>query len=312
MSDAVSVLLRALRADPGDETTWLAFADALEESGESDRAELTRRALRLFDWPQRSNSIGMRFALIPPGSFRMGSPDGETGHDDDEGPVHEVEITRPFYLGVTPVTQEQYQRVMGSNPSDFSSTGGGKDKVRGLDTRAFPVENVSWKDAQDFLKKLAALPEEKKNGRKYRLPTEAEWEYSCRGGADSFQIFHFGNSLSSKQANFDGNYPSGGAAKGPHLERTCAVGSYPANAFGLMDMHGNVWEWCADWYGEDYYANSPRADPPGPSQGIDRVIRGGGWYSDGSGCRSALRDRFRPDFRDYYVGVRVASVPSSE
>jgi formylglycine-generating enzyme required for sulfatase activity len=146
-----------------------------------------------------------------------------------------------------------YEKVMGSNPSYFSAKGGGKDNVRGMDTRAFPVETVSWDEAVEFSRRLAALAEEARSGRSYRLPTEAEWEYSCRGGASSYQVFNpFGNSLSPTQANFDGNYPYGGAGKGAYLERTCKVGSYPANGFGLYDMHGNVWEWCADWYDENY------------------------------------------------------------
>ena len=228
----VDVLRNALHADPGDHTAWLALADALEEADQPDRAELMRLTCRLRTLPlgqgaseqqrvqellQRGvlpcvpevvNSIGMCFALIPAGRFLMGSPDNEEGRSRHEGPVHEVEITKPFYLGVHPITQEQYETVMGNNPSWFSATGKGKDKVIGLDTRAFPVEQVSWQDAQTCVKKLAARPEEKKMGRKYRLPSEAEWEGSCRGGLPSYQIFHFGNCLSSTQANFNGNYPS--------------------------------------------------------------------------------------------------------
>jgi formylglycine-generating enzyme required for sulfatase activity len=181
-----------------------------------------------------------------------------------------------------------------------------------MDTRAFPVEMVSWKEAVEFARRLSALAEEAKTGRSYRLPSEAEWEYSCRGGATSYQVFHFGNSLSSTQANFDGNYPYGGAPKGPYLERTCKVGSYPANGFGLHDMHGNVWEWCADWYDENYYAKSPRQDPPRPEGASARVLRGGGWSRDGGLCRSANRGRSAPDGRYQDVGFRLAAVPSLE
>ncbi len=269
-----------------------------------------------------TNAIGMRLVLIPAGKFRMGSPDSEKDRSADEGPVHEVQITRPFYLSVTPVTQEQYEKVMGRNPSWFSAKGGGKDSVikkgwfnsESLDTSCFPVESVSWNEAVEFSKRLAAMSEEIKNGRTYRLPTEAEWEYACRGGVISYQIFNpFGNSLSSTQANFDGTSPYGGAATGVHLRRTCKVGSYPANGFGLHDMHGNVWEWCADWYDADYYAKSPLQDPQGPASGASaRVLRGGGWFSFGRSCRSADRDWRVPDERNRFIGFRPVAVPSLE
>jgi formylglycine-generating enzyme required for sulfatase activity len=142
------------------------------------------------------------------------------------------------------------------------------------------------------------------------LPTEAEWEYSCRGGAPAYQVFHFGNSLSSTQANFDGTSPYGSAGKGVYLERTCKVGSYGKNRFGLHDMHGNVWEWCSDWYGADYYGKSPRRDPQGPSEGSHRVLRGGGWRLDGRRCRSAFRLGNMPESRRHHLGFRVALVSS--
>jgi formylglycine-generating enzyme required for sulfatase activity len=260
----------------------------------------------------------MKLVLIQPGTFLMGSPDDEENRGDDEGPMHEVEITRPFYLGVAPVTQEQYERMMGTNPSYFSAKGNGKDEVRGMDTRAFPVEQVSWEDAVEFARRLAALAEEARSGYTYRLPTEAEWEYCCRGGASSYQVFHFGNSLSSTQANFNCNFPYGEAAEGPTLWRTCKVGSYPANGFGLYDMHGNVWEWCSDWHdeydendenNENYYAASPRQDPQGPKRASDRVLRGGCWHDEGWLCRSANRDRNEPGKRHWLDGFRLAAVP---
>ena len=195
---------------------------------------------------------------------------------------------------------------MGCNPSHFCSSGEGKDKIAGLDTSAFPVEQVSWEEAVAFCKMLSELPEERSSGRVYRLPTEAEWEYSCRGAASSYQVFAFGDSLSSTQANFNGNNPYGGAPTGPYLERTCQVGSYQANGFGLYDMHGNVDEWCADSYGRDYYRNSPGRDPQGPSQGPSRVIRGGSWNYDGSGCRSAFRNWNEPGYRSSDLGFRLA------
>jgi formylglycine-generating enzyme required for sulfatase activity len=210
---------------------------------------------------------------------------------------------------------------MGHNPSSFRKGGAGGNQVQGKDTDDFPVENVSWDDAQDFLKKLNALAAEKKYKVRYRLPTEAEWEYACRGGHKTkdrgkAQLpFHFESptaSLSSKQANFDGNSPYGGADGGDYLARPCKVGSSEANPLGLVDVHGNVWEWCSDWFDGKYYANSPKADPLGPEKGTTRVIRGGGWNSNGRGCRAANRYSYTPDFRAQYVGFRVAAGPSSE
>jgi uncharacterized protein (TIGR02996 family) len=329
------VLLQALHDNPADDVTRLVLADWLEEQGDV-RGELLRLHVALRQRsagadlsaceervrsllaagvrpcvPTRTNSIGMQLALIPAGAFLMGSPESEANRSAAEGPQHEVALSRPFYLGVYPATQEQWQRVMGSNPSHFCSRGGGKKMVRGLDTRNFPVEQVSWEGAAAFCQKLSELPEETRAGRVYRLPTEAEWEYACRGGAASSTPFHFGTSLSSTQANFDGTYPYGGAAKGPSLGRTTEVGAYPvSNAFGLYDLHGNVCEWCADWFGPDYYARSPRTDPPGPPEGRDRVIRGGGWNSHGGDCRSAHRSRFGPGYWFFSVGFRAALVPS--
>jgi uncharacterized protein (TIGR02996 family) len=326
--------LQALHADPCDETTWLALGDWLEEHGQEQRAELLRlvrrsRALPLWEQtderkqmekcvadllnagvrpvvPEVVNSIGMRFALVPPGSFLMGSPEDEEGRYDDEGPQHDVEITRAFYLGVFPVTQAQWQTVMGNNPSFFSSSGGGKRKVKGMNTDDFPVEQVSWEEAWDFLTKLALLEKEREQGRVYRLPTEAQWEYACRGGACSSTPFHHGNSLSSTQANFCGDRPYGGARKGPYLKRTCKVGSYRPNAFGLFDMHGNVHEWCQDWYDKDYYKVSPRRDPQGPSRGSYLVFRGGAWDCAAVYCRRASRTCLGPSDRSNSLGFRVA------
>jgi formylglycine-generating enzyme len=253
-----------------------------------------------------SNSIGMKLMRIPEGKFLMGSPEGEKGRGDHEGPEHEVRIAKAFYLGACEVTQGEYEKVMGTNPSRFSATGGGKDKVKGLKTTRFPVECVSYEDAVKFCKKLSATKGERAG--KYRLPTEAEWEYACRGGAKGKTPFHFGNSLSSHQANFDGTRPRGDAAKGPSLERTCAVGSFQPNGYGLFDMHGNVDEWCQDWYGEKYYANSPADDPPGPSEGKYRVYRGGSWTDGGESCSSANRNG-REKVGNDYLGFRVVLVP---
>jgi formylglycine-generating enzyme required for sulfatase activity len=228
-----------------------------------------------------TNSIGMKLVLIPAGHFRMGSPATEKGRGPDEE-QHEVEITRPFYLGACEVTQEEYQKVMNANPSHFSAKGKGKDMGR------LPVESVSWEEAVEFCRKLSKRPQEG-GSRTYRLPTEAEWERACRGGVLSHQVFHFGNSLSSEQANFDGREPYSDAAPGQTLSRTTPVGSYGRkNPFRLLDMHGNVWEWCSDWYNKDH-----------------PVLRGGSWKAPPRQCRSASRRGLGPGERADDVGFRV-------
>jgi formylglycine-generating enzyme required for sulfatase activity len=250
-----------------------------------------------------TNSIDMKLRLIPAGEFQMGSPESDKDAPEDEKPQHLVRITKPFYMGVYTVTQEEYQRVMGRNSSFFSATGYGKDRVAGLNTARFPAEQIRWPDAVDFCRRLSEMPAEKRAGRTYRLPTEAEWEYACRAGTTT--AFNIGNSLSSRQANFNGNHPYGGAEKGPFLSRTSEVGSYPPNALGLYDMHGNVWQWCADWYGLNYYKESPIEDPRGPTHGSRRVIRGGEWYGDAQDCRSAFRYADVPTGVFYVMGFRV-------
>jgi formylglycine-generating enzyme required for sulfatase activity/serine/threonine protein kinase len=251
------------------------------------------------------NCVGMMLVLIPAGKFWMGSPEEEQERRADEGPRHEVEISKDFYLGKFEVTQEQYEKVMGkgTNPSWFSAGGGGKDKVAGMDTKDFPVEQVSWEEAKEFCKKLSEMEQEKAKGRKYDLPTEAEWEYACRAGTQT--PFHFGSQLQGKEANCDGNNPYGTTDKGPYLERTCKVGSYPPNAFGLCDMHGNVWEWCQDWYDEKYYGSGSNKDPEGYFNGTGRVVRGASWRDLAGRCRAANRSRTVPGSRRHDVGFRV-------
>jgi formylglycine-generating enzyme required for sulfatase activity len=260
------------------------------------------------------NSIGMVLVVLPAGTFLMGSPSQEEEHQDNEW-QHEVEITRPFGIGIYPVTQEEYEKVMGTNPSHFSIKSAGKDRVRGMDTRRFPVENVRWDDAMEFCHKLSERPEEKQAGRQYRLPTEAEWEYACRGGASQSAPFYFDGpvfSLSSQQANFNGRYPYGGAPQGPNKERTEAVGfCNQPNGFGLHDMHGNVWEWCADCFDKDYYRIGPRQDPCNDRSGTLRVVRGGSWNFQAKYCRAAERSGFVPGARSLDVGFRVVCVPVS-
>jgi formylglycine-generating enzyme required for sulfatase activity len=188
---------------------------------------------------------------------------------------------------------------MGNNPSFFSGDGQGQDKVKDTtdeDLKQFPVETVSWDEVQEFLKKLNE--KERDRGYSYRLPTEAEWEYACRGGATSEEecSYHFyfanpTNDLSSKQANFNGDSPFGKADKGPFLGRPTKVGSYPPNKLGLYDMQGNVWQWCEDL------------------MSAGRVIRGGGWGGGGSYCRAALSQWNGPRDAYYYLGFRLARVP---
>jgi len=227
--------------------------------------------------PVIENSIHMKLAYIKPGNFQMGSPaDAQQagGGDRLESPRHQVRLTRGFYLGVHEVTQDQYQKVMGQNPS------------ANPESPDHPVERVRFEDAIEFCKRLSATAEEKKAGRLYRLPTEAEWEYACRAG--SAAIFHWGNSLSSKQANFNGTEPFGGAEPGTFVRKTVKAGSYSANAWGLHDMHGNVAEWCLD--GPRVYTAQAVDDPRGPETvGAERVLRGGGWEQSGWWCRCAAR-----------------------
>ncbi len=256
-----------------------------------------------------TNSIGMKLKLIPAGEFQMGSPANEEDRDDDEH-HHRVRITKPFYLGVYEVTQRDYAKVMGNNPSYFSSSGGGGERVSGMDTSRFPVEEVSWEDAVEFCRKLSALAGERSASRVYRLPSEAEWEYACRAGTTT--PFHFGTQLNGREANCNGDRPYGTSAKGTNLQRPTNVGSYTSNSFGLYDMHGNVYEWCSDWYESDYYKASPVDDPTGPSTASYRVFRGGSWFSFAGLCRSAFRGGYAPTIRNFTLGFRVALVPSSE
>jgi len=208
------------------------------------------------------NSVGMLLVPIPAGTFTMGEANG----DGDETP-HQVTLTQSFHLGQYEVTQEQYEKVMGKNPSNFK---GGQN----------PVDQVDWNDAVEFCRKLSALPAEKKAGYVYRLPTEAEWEYACRAGTTT--KYSFGDS-ESELSDYDWNNKNSGFISHP-------VGGKKPNGWGLYDMHGNVFEWCQDWYGEDYYGKSPVADPRGPTSGSSRVARGGSRFDNARLTRSASRE----------------------
>ena len=226
-----------------------------------------------------TNSIGMKLRLIPAGEFMMGSPGTESGRGDDET-QHGVSITKPFYLGVTEVTQEQYQKVMGTNPSKFKGPQN-------------PVEQVNWNDALEFCRKLSAMPAEKTAGHEYRLPTEAEWEYACRSGTTTAYGFGADASRLGDYGWFEGNSDS----------KTHPVGEKKPNAWGLYDMHSNVAEWCQDRYG--VYPGGSATDPTGATSGSDRVIRGGCWFYGAGYCRSALRIRHSPGGRISILGFRV-------
>jgi formylglycine-generating enzyme required for sulfatase activity len=214
----------------------------------------------------------------------MGSPKEEPGRSDDET-LHKVTLTKGFYMQTTQITQKQWQAVMGSNPSHF------KHDVN------CPVEQVSWDDTQDFIRKL----NEKEGENKYRLPTEAEWEYACRAGTTT--PFYFGKCLSAYQANYNGKYPLEGCPKGQYRRKTTPVASFPPNAWGLYDMHGNVWEWCQDWYKE--YTADAVTDPIGPGSGLSRVFRGGCWNYSAQNCRTARRNGISPDVRHNSLGFRL-------
>jgi RNA polymerase sigma factor (sigma-70 family) len=230
-----------------------------------------------------TNNLGMKFVWIPAGSFLMGSPKAEKERHDDEI-QHKVTLTKGFYMGVDLVTQEQWKEIMGNNPSGFRGE------------KNLPVEKVSWDDGQEFVKKLR-----EKDKKAYRLPSESEWEYSCRAGTTT--PFHFGETISTDQANYYGEGVYGNGKQGVKREKTTPAGTFPANAWGLHDMHGNVWEWCQDWHGA--YPKNEVADPQGPNTGKERVMRGGSWNFFPRLCRSACRGRNEPDFRGDAIGLRI-------
>lgn len=213
----------------------------------------------------------------------MGSPKDEKERKDDET-QHKVTLTRGFYMGVYTVTQEQWKEVMGNNPSHFKGE------------KNLPVENVSWDDCQEFLKKLR-----EKDKKAYRLPTEAEWEYACRAGTKT--PFHFGDTISTDQANYNGESILAIGKKGVFRKKTTPADSFPANAWGLCDTHGNAWQWCQDWFGE--YPQKDLVDPQGPENGKQRVLRGGCWSNLPLLCRSAYRFKIEPGFHINGIGFRL-------
>jgi sulfatase modifying factor 1 len=229
-------------------------------------------------------SVHQRFRWIAPGRFRMGSPADEVERGSAEVP-HEVTLSQGYWIADTACTQAFWLAVWPVNPSHFQENGSN------------PVENVAWHDAQRFIAELnRRLP-----ALYARLPTEAEWEYACRAGTTT--PFSFGKQITPEQVNYHGDYPCVGGEKGLYRQRTAPVGTLPPNPWGLYEMHGNVWEWCADWYAE--YLPEPQVDPRGPALGRMRVLRGGTWSDPARYARSATRSRIEPAYRPRSTGFRI-------
>ena len=293
---------RIAPADVFDETVF----DLLDGGRVSDtEAECDAAGVAEVDLPAGEvirNSLGMQFVCIPAGTFMMGQPNagGEQGSLEDS-PEHKVRITRSYLLGIHEVTQQQYEQVMGQTPSWHAPTGGGAERIAAEWTPDFPVEDVTWYEAVEFCELLSQLPEEISAGRRYRLPTEAEWEYACRAGQTTAYALN---------ARWDDNDQSGIIAS-KSVERKDLVpdriGSYPPNPIGVYDMCGNVFEWTSDWYGRDYYARSPVDDPQGPDRGYLKVLRGWYWIFTGPACKDLLATS--PWIKSRFVGFRVVCEP---
>ena len=274
------------------------------------------RSLRLLRWQGRTQVFrercaGLELAMvrIPAGAFVMGSPADEPQRQDCEGPPHRVHVSE-FLIGQMPITQAQWRQVaswqeregerwgrqLNPNPSHFGDQANSDQR---------PVDNVSWHDAMEFCNRLS-----QRTGRHYSLPSEAQWEYACRAGSTT--PFAFGATLSAELVNYDATDTYGDGPKGESREQTTPVGMFPANAWGLHDMHGTVWEWCLDhWH--DSYEGAPSDGSawltPSASEEEPRLLRGGSWNFVPRYCRSAARDLFRPDGANYSVGFRVVCLP---
>ncbi len=244
----------------------------------------SRSAVSAEEW---TNSLGMAFRWIPAGTFKMGSEEFTWSQ-----PVHPVQITKPFYIGKYPVTQREWKEVMGTTPAQQEKKAEEKLQlgIRGEGDK-YPMYYVSWEEAQVFIAKL----NQREPGERYRLPTEAEWEYACRAGSQSAYCFGNDEQVLVEYAWYQANADS----------KSHPVGEKMPNAWGLHDMHGNVWEWVQDWYDEAYYKSSPKADPLGPQTGSSRVFRGGGWLSSPQGLWSALRLKYMPGDRLGILGFRL-------
>ncbi len=262
---------------------------------ENELREAPQPVARPAGEPARSepftNSAGIEFALIPAGTFTMGLPDDGADRDlPTESPAHRVNLTRPYWLGRFEVTQSQYEFVVGQRPAFHRASAGAPG-----DTGQFPVEQVTWSDALAFCDRLSELPAERAAGRTYRLPSEAEWERACRAGSEEPYAW--------RHARPTGDATGETAGMTPALP-VRAVGSYPPNAYGLFDMRGNVWEWCADWFDRDYYSRSPLIDPRGPARGVIKVVRGGDWVYVGEGCHINY-PMTAPWMKCRFIGFRV-------
>jgi formylglycine-generating enzyme required for sulfatase activity len=302
------------------------------------RAQRPGEPLQILRWRSRSQAFveridGLELTMlkIPAGSFLMGSPEAEEGRIDAEGPQHRVEIGE-FLMGQTPITQAQWRVVAGWQPRDGESwgrelepnpsyfqvgdeqKGGNAPLLAGeLNTDQRPVEEVSWGDAIEFCKRLS-----KCTGQNYSLPSEAQWEYACRAG--SATPFHFGETISPELANYNANHTYGDGPKGKYRKQTTPVGMFPANAWGLKDMHGNVWEWCLDQGHPSYEgaskdggawedADTKRSDVNKDDKSARRLLRGGSWSALPGNCRSASRDHPRAVGVSRFVGLRVVCLP---
>jgi formylglycine-generating enzyme required for sulfatase activity len=258
-----------------------------------------------------SGAIHLDLLHIPAGCFLMGSPAHEQDRSDNEGPQHEVELGE-FFLGRTPITQAQWREVAQWQPSpgddpwpialdpDPVARLNGAKRFNG-DQR--PVVNVSWYDAMEFCRRL-----QQRTGKNYTLPSEAQWEYACRAGTTT--PFHFGETISPELANYDGNFTYSEGKKGKYRRQTTGVASFPANDWGLCDMHGNVWEWCLDhWHWS--YKGAPRDGRPWLDTPTEksRLLRGGSWFGSPVLCRSAFRLRSLPGIAGRDVGFRVCCLP---
>jgi serine/threonine protein kinase/formylglycine-generating enzyme required for sulfatase activity len=281
------------------------FSPEEAKNAQKEWAEYLGR--EVTEWIDLGNEIKQEMVLIPPGEYEMGAPEGEEEAHGDERPRRKIKIEYPFYVSRFEVMQKQFMQVMdGENPGLFRGSNQGS-KAAGMDTNRFPVEYVSWREAKSYCQQLRK-PDWIKGD--WRLPSEAEWEYACRAG--TVTPFHFGTKLNGEQANCYGNRSYGTSKKGPTLAMTTEVGKYGANAFGLHDMHGNVWEWCEDYYGR--YETAPKNGNARTTKEHDndqevRIVRGGSWENYPAQCRSSTRLHFLSNAKYWNLGFRVVCVP---